>query len=331
MDRNKPLVTVLVPSYNHGPYIRERIESIVRQTYPHVELFVIDDCSADQSDGVIRELQDRYGFNYLCNTTNSGSPFSAWERICDLARGEYIWICESDDAAEPDFLETAVRGLLENDGAVLFYSSSRVVDEDGETVGHTDDYFHDVWKETRWDGDFVNDGLDELARFQLRGQTVPNMSSALISAEAFRAALTPFLTSLRLTGDWLFIGNVMRRGSVVYDHRALNRFRTHAVTSRAQVDSARSQAEFILTKYILFRGTGQSVSAFAPLMATDVARFLNEPASWRDVLKALCRVSCRKTVGSLAMLFVSTLMHPGYIRQFFERLGYYRGLGAKND
>ncbi|MGE4420704.1 MAG: glycosyltransferase [Pseudodesulfovibrio sp.] len=331
MDGNKPLVTVLVPSYNHGRYIRERIESVVRQTYPHVELFVIDDCSRDQSDGVIRELQGQYGFKYLCNTENSGSPFSAWERIRELAQGDFIWICESDDVAEPEFLETAVRGLTENDGAVLFYSSSKVIDENGETVGHTNDYFHEVWKETRWDGDFVNDGPDELARFQLRGQTVPNMSSALISAEAFRAALTPFLTRLRLTGDWLFVGNVMRRGRVVYDHRPLNRFRTHAVTSRAQVDSARSQAEFLLTKYILFRGTGRTVSTFAPLMASDVARFLDEPAGWREVLRALCRVSCRKTMGCLAMLFVSTLLHPGYIKQFFERFGYYKGQGAKND
>jgi glycosyltransferase involved in cell wall biosynthesis len=50
------MVSVLVPSYNHGAYIRERIESIVAQTYQDFELFVIDDRSNDDSDLIISEL-----------------------------------------------------------------------------------------------------------------------------------------------------------------------------------------------------------------------------------------------------------------------------------
>jgi len=70
-----PLVTVLVPSYNHEPYIRERIESILAQSYPAVELIVIDDASQDDSDAVIRSLQKQHGFKYIRNAKNSGTPF----------------------------------------------------------------------------------------------------------------------------------------------------------------------------------------------------------------------------------------------------------------
>ncbi|WP_426320992.1 glycosyltransferase family 2 protein [Pseudoduganella sp. R-43] len=319
MNMAQPKVSVLVPSYNHGKYIRERIESIVNQTYGNVELIVIDDCSEDDSDRVIRELQAAHGFRYLPNERNSGTPFAAWERICTLASGEYIWVCESDDVAEPTFLETAVAALQAEPAAALFYSSSLVINEASETIGHTDSYFHEVWKDTRWDADFHTDGLRELVQYQLRGQTVPNMSSALFTAASFRAAFTPFLRRLRLTGDWLFVGDVMKHGKVVFHHGALSRFRKHAVTSRVRVKSARSQAEFILTKYRLFRGSGQPLAAFAPLIGTDVVRFLYEPASWFDVLKALLQVSWRDTFAAGGLLLLSTSKNKSYLNKFKER------------
>jgi glycosyltransferase involved in cell wall biosynthesis len=55
-----PKVTALVPSFNHGRYISERIESIVNQSYPNIELIVIDDCSNDDSHEVISTLQAQY-------------------------------------------------------------------------------------------------------------------------------------------------------------------------------------------------------------------------------------------------------------------------------
>jgi glycosyltransferase involved in cell wall biosynthesis len=319
MKAHPPKVSVLVPSYNHGRYIRERIESILNQTYTNIELIVIDDCSDDDSHTVISELQARHGFRYLHNVRNSGTPFAAWERICTLASGDYIWVCESDDVAEPSFVETAVASLMAESQAVMFYSSSLIINEASQVIGHTDSYFHDVWKESRWDADFSAVGLDELLKFQLRGQIVPNMSSALFTAGAFRAAFTPFLKRLRLTGDWLFVGDVLKQGRVVFKHQALSRFRKHEVTSRVRVKSARSQAEFMLTKYRLFSASGQPVSAFATLMGSDVIRFLYEPASWLDVGQALLQVSWLDTIKLLGLLVASISKNTSYINKFKDR------------
>ncbi len=322
----QPKVTVVVPSYNHGRYIRERIESILNQTYSNIELIVVDDCSDDNSHEEISKLQTLYGFQYLRNEKNSGTPFSAWERICALGAGDYIWVCESDDVAESGFLEKAIAGFAKEPEAVLFYSSSHIINEDSDVIGHTDAYFHGIWKEKRWDEDFTVDGCDELLQFQLRGQTVPNMSSALIKARAFRTAFTPFLKRLRLTGDWLFIGDVMKQGRVIFSHDTLSRFRKHEVTSRVRVKSARSQAEFILTKYRMFRGAGQPVAAFAPLMGSDVIRFLYEPASWWDVVKALLQVSWIDTIKFSGLLFISTCRNTTFIHKFKERYKHAKGL-----
>ncbi len=327
MSVRLPKVTALVPSYNHAQYIQERIESILNQTYQNIELIVIDDCSEDESDLIIKKLQSEHDFKYFRNEKNSGSPFAAWEKICTLATGEYIWVCESDDVAAPTFLETAVNSLLGEPNAVMFYCSSNIINEKSEVIGHTDSYFHDTWKETRWDGNFSEDGHTELSMFQLRGQTVPNMSSALFVSDAFIVAFTPFIKRLRLTGDWLFVGEIMKLGRVIFSHAALSYFRKHEVTSRVRVKSARSQAEFVLTKYHLYRGTKQSISSFAVLMSTDVIRFIYEPASWMDILKILLSISVVDTVRCGFLLIVSTGMNASYIAKFKERYKHSKTLG----
>jgi glycosyltransferase involved in cell wall biosynthesis len=318
-DQENPKVTVLVPSFNHGRFIYQRIKSILEQTYANFELVVIDDCSEDDSDSVISTLQAQYGFHYIRNEHNSGTPFSAWERIITLTNGDYIWLCESDDYADPHFLEEMVRAMQKNSEAVIAYCDSNIVDENGRHIDHTDTYFHEIWRETRWDNGFVNQGKDELVQFQMRGQTVPNMSSALISTAAFRKAYHPYLKSLKLTGDWLFVGWLMRHGKVVYCKQSLNHFRRHAVTARVRVKSAQSQAEFVLTKYLLFRAARQPLRKFATLMSTDLIRFLHEPASLVDVLRALIHISISKTLKCGAMLAVSLAMNGHVATEFYQR------------
>jgi len=316
---NAPKITALVPSYNHGGYLRQRIESILTQTYQNIELIVIDDCSADDSDAVIQELLKQHDFKYIRNERNSGTPFSAWERVATMATGDYIWICESDDYAAPEFLAVAVEKLKQTPGSVLFYCNSWIVDEAGEKVDHTESYFHDIWQESRWDSDFVSEGKGELGSFQVRGQTVPNMSSALIAAGAFREAYDPFLKKLKLTGDWLFIGCLMPLGAVVFTHAAMSHFRRHEVTSRVRVKSARSQAEFAITKYLLFQKTGRPLREFARLMKTDAIRFLYEPAGLLDVFKALLTISPTKTLGLVSALAISVAMDTEYLKKFYQR------------
>jgi glycosyltransferase involved in cell wall biosynthesis len=325
MLRPTPKVTALVPSYNHGRYIRERIESIMGQSHTEIELVVIDDRSPDNSNDVILGLQAEHDFTYIQNVRNSGTPFSAWEAICEIATGDYIWICESDDVAEPEFLETAIDGFKEHPDAVMFYSNSHIIDEEGKIIDHTNSYFHDIWKETRWDTDFVADGVNELVQYQLRGQTVPNMSSALFTTTAFKKSFSPFIKRFELTGDWLFVGEIMKCGKVIFNHQTLNNFRKHEVTSRVRVKSARSQAEFIHTKYRLFRGTDQSASKLPILLSSDVIRFLYEPATWFSVIQAALQISFFETLKLGASLAVSTCKNRRLVTQYIERYKHAKG------
>ena len=98
----QPRVSVIVPSYNHARFLRQRIESILGQSFRDFELILLDDCSTDDSVSILREYESHARLSALVvNAQNSGSPMAQWKRGLDLAAGELIWIAESDDWAEP--------------------------------------------------------------------------------------------------------------------------------------------------------------------------------------------------------------------------------------
>ncbi|WP_008293735.1 glycosyltransferase family 2 protein [Congregibacter litoralis] len=79
-ESGSPLVSVIVPAYNHEQYLGQRLECIYDQTYPNVEVILLDDCSSDGSADVLRDWAGRYPekTRLQLNETNSGSPFGQW-------------------------------------------------------------------------------------------------------------------------------------------------------------------------------------------------------------------------------------------------------------
>jgi glycosyltransferase involved in cell wall biosynthesis len=99
-------VSVIVPNYNHAEYLKQRIDSILNQTYRDFELIILDDGSTDNSREIIDDYVSRFPFIISrFNEVNSGSPFIQWDSGVNKAEGELIWIAESDDFAETTFLE----------------------------------------------------------------------------------------------------------------------------------------------------------------------------------------------------------------------------------
>lgn len=313
-----PMVSVILPSYKHVKYLPRRIESILGQTYSDFELIIIDDCSPDNSDEVIRRYTGDPRVTYIRNKVNTGTPFSAWRKGSRMARGKYIWICESDDFAEPDFLEKGVKAL-EDSGGVLFYTNSNVVDSDDRVVGNTADYLAGNWSTTRWQTPFCADGMEELRDYQMIGQTVPNMSSALIRCDAFRQSAIRYLLKFKLTGDWLFIGLVMQHGKVVFDPASASNFRQHQNTARIRVKSDRSQAEFILTKYYLHKVLKRSDGQLLLLLHNDIIRHIYEDATDKEVAQAMLRIAPGKTLILWLKLGIQFHKHPEVVKGFKER------------
>src|SRR5207244_11579699 len=103
-----PKVTVVIPSYNHGRFLAARLDSVLNQTYRDFEVLFLDDASTDDSLDVFARYRDRAQVRSTVNKVNGGSVFRQWNRGVRAARGAYVWLAESDDVAEPTFLETLV-------------------------------------------------------------------------------------------------------------------------------------------------------------------------------------------------------------------------------
>jgi glycosyltransferase involved in cell wall biosynthesis len=103
----KPKVSIVVPNYNHGRFLRERLCSILRQACHDFEVFVLDDTSTDHCAELLQELLKESHppsrIQFVLEDKNSDSVFKQWNRGIALARGEYAWIAESNDYADPSY------------------------------------------------------------------------------------------------------------------------------------------------------------------------------------------------------------------------------------
>ena len=129
-----PKVSVIVPNYNHAPYLRQRLDSIINQTFRDFEVIVLDDASTDDSREIIQTYAGYPMFRFLFNETRNGSAFKQWQKGLESARGEYVWFAESDDCASPYFLSKLLP-ILENDKSLgLVYCQSYLADPSSQSL-----------------------------------------------------------------------------------------------------------------------------------------------------------------------------------------------------
>lgn len=112
-------ISVIVPMYNAERYIGKCLESVVRQTYPELEILVIDDGSVDKGPGICGKLAERDGRIQVLRQENQGVS-DARNTGLDRACGEYVFFLDSDDAIHPRLLEEML-GRAEGWGAQLAF------------------------------------------------------------------------------------------------------------------------------------------------------------------------------------------------------------------
>ena len=138
------MVSVILPNYNHELYLQQRIESILNQTFHDFELIILDDCSTDESRQVIEAYRVHPKVTKIIyNNQNSGNTFRQWKKGIEEAKGQFIWIAESDDYCNDTFLEYMIIPFRENPSISICQCNSDWVDEQGKTI-LSDTYFRGV-------------------------------------------------------------------------------------------------------------------------------------------------------------------------------------------
>lgn len=109
---NSDLVSIIMPSYNTAKYIKGSIQSVINQTYTNWELIIVDDCSTDNTDEVVKSISDDR-IHYIKNEKNSGAAVSRNRALCE-AKGKWIAFLDSDDLWMPQKLEEQIVFMKDN-------------------------------------------------------------------------------------------------------------------------------------------------------------------------------------------------------------------------
>lgn len=220
-------VSVIVPNFNHSKYLKQRIHSIINQSYRNLELIVLDDCSSDDSVNVIDNLLKASSLptRLIVNDINSGNVFNQWEKGINEADGDIIWICESDDFADPDFLENLVDEFYDPSVKIAF-GCIEFATEEGHPYPGIFKYSVEAMEEMALD--YIKKPANWWFSngFQLRN-LIPNVSGCLIRNSFDSRFDFNKIKNYKICGDWLFYFLHASNWQIVYNKKAKSYFRQH--------------------------------------------------------------------------------------------------------
>ena len=237
----EPLVTVIVPNYNHAPFLAERLDSIYGQSYRNFEVLLMDDASGDGSADILKDYANRYPdkTRLLLNSANSGSPFAQWRKGLEHANGKLIWIAESDDYCELDFLEKLVE-KFRVPAVMLAFSRSLFV-KNGSVTWSIEEYLKDG---TFASGSFMITASNCVKEYFFLRNIIPNVSSCVFRKPVDMKLLEdPDWNRMKVCGDWVFYLHLIKGGAVAYTAETTNYYRQH--------DSNTSVSQHSLERYYL--------------------------------------------------------------------------------
>lgn len=232
-----PLVSVILPNFNHRKYLKQRLDCVFNQTYTNFEVILLDDLSTDNSREILVQYAEKENVSHcVFNETNSGNTFRQWAKGIKLAKGDLIWIAETDDFCDTNFLETLIKPFHNNPEVAMVYCQSNRVNEFGEVTGnwitHTDNLNKSLFLK-----DFIMDGNQFIQDFLIYKNVIPNASGVIFRKKnAVEIGELDFDPVLKTCGDWLFYVKLLANSEIAFINQSLNNFRYHSgsVISRAK-------------------------------------------------------------------------------------------------
>jgi len=296
-----PEVSVIIPIYNHAIYLKQRIDSIVHQTFQDIEIILLDDCSTDHSIQIIEEYKHHLKISHIVvNEHNSGSTFKQWKKGISLAKGNYIWLAESDDFASEDFLEKCMNEFRRDKELVLAYTDSKVVDAENQIIQENLSFWTNDISLTKWNTSYIKNGREEIFEALSQKNTIPNASAVVFRKIFFNEVL-----GYRFCGDWMFWIKVLETGNMAFIKQPMNFFRSHSNTTRFNPSTNHRFKQFLKERIMIlhYLKTNQLISKDVfQTQRADVVR------NWRSVFTIM---------GMLKKDFFLPFHDPGILINFF--------------
>ena len=228
------MISVIIPNFNYAQFLKKRIDSILKQTLLPDEIIFLDDNSTDNSIQIAKKALGKTSvpFFIVSNGENGGSVFKQWQKGIEKARGDYIWIAESDDASAPDFLKNCIETLEKDNSIGLCYCESMVINKNNRIIDH--DFFqriHNYIDPEKWQKNYIANGRDEVCNYLFIRNTIPNASAVVFRSGALRN-IGGIPSEYKFSGDWIAYIKILNKWNIAYLRKALNykRFHNNSVT-----------------------------------------------------------------------------------------------------
>lgn len=246
-------VSVIVPNYNHGKFLDLRIDSILNQTFEDFELIILDDCSTDDSREIIESYRNHPKVvAIIYNEQNSGSTFLQWEKGIQLASAKFIWLAESDDFSDRNFLKQIILGMESNPGVGVAFCASNITDQDNNVSSKNYNYGKQINK--LMSNNFVMNGQEFCEQYLFFGCLLVNASAVVFEKKLYGNIAKDFKT-YKVSGDWRMWVEICYNSNVLYINESLNYFRFH--TNNVRTNKANiMNGEAILNYIASFKKTG---------------------------------------------------------------------------
>ena len=232
-DAYLPLVSVVVPNYNHARYLDQRLESIFTQSYRNVEILLLDDASTDNSVAVLQRLSVASPFpcRLLLNKRNAGNVSRQWRKGIGAARGDLVWICESDDFCEPDFLEKLVRHFRDR-SVMIAFGRIQLTDEAGE-LNPWLDHYRETAEPGIWQTVTIRPACEWFGKAMGVNNVIANVGGCVFRNIPLPASVWDRAQQYRIVGDWFLYSRLALGGRIAFDPQAIAYFRQHVRNTSA--------------------------------------------------------------------------------------------------
>ena len=239
-----PEVTVIVPNFNHAPFLERRLRSIYGQTYRNFTVILLDDCSTDNSWAILQDFARRHHeiTQLHANAVNSGNVFAQWKKGLMLARGDLIWIAESDDFCDEDFLARLVP-FFSDEAVQLAYCRNIFVNAEGQPLTFSFETYLGEIDENKWSHSYVQTAHREVIESLGIKNSIPNVSSVVFRKPTHMPLFeNDDWAKMRLCGDWIFYLNLIRGGKLAFTPETHSYYRFH--TQNTSVSTHTSDAYY---------------------------------------------------------------------------------------
>ena len=222
-----PRISAIVPNYNHARFLTQRIESILAQTYNNIEIIILDDKSTDGSQDLIQSYCAAYPDRIRCilNEENSGGVFNQWQTGVESSSGDLIWICESDDFCEPDFVEK-LYGEFADMSVMIAFGRITYVDGAGNYKDGMDAYREGA-EPGIWGRRLARPAAAWFAGGFGVNNVIANVGGCLFRRVNIRPAIWSEAKTYRVAGDWFLYLQIAAGGQIVWRPDAVSYFRRH--------------------------------------------------------------------------------------------------------